>query len=79
MRILARLEEILARRSPNVVIVYFCFSILACLEDILAHASCDANPDRQGLARLEKTLTQPCALELGIFLGRFFSDGFVFS
>ena len=95
--ILARLEEILARRSLNVVIVCFCFSILArskkswrnlalrplniiivylcfsflaCLEGILAHASRDANSDRQGPARLEKLLAQPCALGLGFFLGR---------
>ena len=59
--------------------VYFCFSILARLEEILAHASRDANPDRQGLAHLEEILAQPCALELGFFLGRIFLDGFFFS
>ena len=38
-----------------------------CLEEILAHASRDANPDRQGLARLEKILAQPCVLGCGFF------------
>ena len=39
---------------------------LAPLKEILAHASRDANPDQQGLARLAKILAQPCAIEWGI-------------
>ena len=47
-----------------------CDIIVGRLEEILAHASRDANPDRQSLARLEKIHAHPCALGCGILAGR---------